>query len=138
MMFYVFDLGEDKVLVGFESNGFVGKKVKFIGKEFYVGFVLYDGINVLNVVMFVINNVNVFREIFKEFERVRFYFIIIKGGDIVNVVFVDVYMELYVRVRIINGMIDVNERINKVLMVGGMVVGVDVEIIEIFGYFLIL
>ncbi len=138
MMFHASDLGEDKALVGPESNGFVGKKVKFIGKESHAGSAPHDGINALNAAMLAINNVNALRETFKESERVRFHPIITKGGDIVNVVPADVHMESYVRARTINGMIDANERINKALMAGGMAVGAEVEITEIPGYLPIL
>lgn len=138
MMFHSQDLGDKKAMIGPESNGFIGKKVHFAGKESHAGSAPYDGINALNAAMLAINNVNALRETFKESERVRFHPIITKGGDIVNVVPADVAMESYVRARSIEGMIDANTRINQALQAGGMAVGAKVEITEIPGYLPIL
>lgn len=138
MMFHSLDMGENKALVGPESNGFIGKKVQFIGKEAHAGSAPYDGINALNAAMLAINNVNALRETFKESERVRFHPILTKAGDIVNVVPADVQMESYVRARTIEGMIDASERINRALIAGGTAVGAEVVLTEIPGYLPIL
>lgn len=138
MMFHSMDMGDNKALVGPESNGFIGKKVQFIGKESHAGSAPHEGVNALNAAMLAINNVNALRETFKESERVRFHPILTKAGDIVNVVPADVQMESYVRARTIDGMIDASERINKALIAGGMAVGAEVVITEIPGYLPIL
>lgn len=138
MMFHSLDLGENKALIGPESNGFIGKKIRFTGKEAHAGSAPYDGINALNAAMLAINNVNALRETFKESERVRFHPIITKGGDIVNVVPADVTMEAYVRARTLNGIKDSNDRINNAIKAGGMAVGAQVEITELPGYLPIL
>lgn len=138
MMFHSLDLGEKKALVGPESNGFIGKKIRFIGKESHAGSAPHEGINALNAAMLAINNVNALRETFPECERVRFHPIITKGGDIVNVVPADVTMEAYVRARSIQGIVDTNERVNRALRAGGDAVGARVEITEIPGYLPIL
>lgn len=138
MMFHSSDLGENKALIGPESNGFIGKRIHYIGKESHAGSAPHEGINALNAAMLAINNVNALRETFKESERVRFHPIITKGGDIVNVVPADVMMESYVRARTINGMIEYNKKINQALLAGGMAVGAKVEITEIPGYLPIL
>jgi len=134
MMFHSLDLGDMKALVGPESNGFIGKKIKFIGKESHAGSAPHEGINALNAAMLAINNINAQRETFKEADRVRVHPIITKGGDIVNVVPADVRMESYVRARTIEGMIDSNNKVNRALKAGAMAVGADIEIIEIPGY----
>lgn len=138
IMFHVLDTGDKKVLVGPESNGFIGKEVKFIGKEAHAGSAPYEGINALNTAMLAINNVNAQRETFKEADRVRFHPIITKGGDIVNVVPADVRMESYVRARTIDSMIDANKKVNRALIAGAMAVGAEIEITELPGYLPIL
>lgn len=138
MMFHSLDLGEDKALIGPESNGFIGKKVHFIGKESHAGSAPHEGINALNSAMLAINNVNALRETFKESDRVRFHPIITKGGDIVNVVPADVEMEAYVRARTIHSILDANTRINTALKAGAMANGAKVEITDIPGYLPIL
>ena len=138
IMFHVLDTGDKKVLVGPESNRFIGKEVKFIGKEAHAGSAPYEGINALNAAMLAINNVNAQRETFKEADRVRFHPIITKGGDIVNVVPADVRMESYVRARTIDSMIDANKKVNRALIAGAMAVGAEIEITELPGYLPIL
>ena len=138
MMFHALDTGDKKVLVGPVSNGFIGKEVKFIGKEAHAGSAPYEGINALNAAMLAINNVHAQRETFKEADRVRFHPIITKGGDIVNVVPADVRMESYVRARTIESMIDANQKVNRALMAGAMAVGAGIEITELPGYLPIL
>ena len=134
IMFHVMDTGDKKVLVALESNGFVGKEIKFIGKETHAGSAPSEGINALNAAMLAINNVNAQRETFKEADRVRFHPIITKGGDIVNVVPADVRMESYVRARTIESILDANEKVNRALIAGAMAVGAQIEITEIPGY----
>ena len=138
MMFHSQDLGDMKAIIGPVSNGFIGKKIRFTGKEAHAGCAPYDGVNALNAAMLAIQNVHAIRETFKESERARFHPIITKGGDIVNVVPADVTMEAYVRARTIGGMADINKRINQAILAGGMAVGADVEITEIPGYLPIL
>ena len=138
LMFHALDTGDKKVLVGPVSNGFIGKEVKFIGKEAHAGSAPYEGINALNAAMLAINNVHAQREAFKEADRVRFHPIITKGGDIVNVVPADVRMEAYVRARTIESLIDANKKVNRVLMASAMAVGAEIEIKEIPGYLPIL
>lgn len=134
IMFHVVDTGDKKVLVAPESNGFIGKEVKFIGKEAHAGSAPYEGINALNAAMLGINNVHAQRETFKEADRVRFHPIITKGGDIVNVVPADVRMESYVRARTIDSILDANSKVNRALIAGAMAVGAQIEITEIPGY----
>lgn len=138
MMFHSQDLGDDMALIGTESNGFIGKKVHFKGKESHAGSAPYEGINALNAAALAINNVNALRETFKESERARFHPIITKGGDIVNVVPADVTMESYVRARTIQGMTEINKKVNRAIQAGAMAVGADVDITEIPGYLPIL
>lgn len=138
VMFHALDLGDKKVLTGPVSNGFIGKTVKFIGKEAHAGSAPHEGINALNAAMLGINNVHAQRETFKESDRVRFHPIITKGGDIVNSVPADVRMEAYVRARTIEGMIDANKKVNRGLTAGAYAVGAEIEITEISGYLPIL
>ncbi|MDR1773621.1 MAG: peptidase dimerization domain-containing protein, partial [Clostridioides sp.] len=80
MMFHSQYLDGKVALMGPESNGFIGKKIQFIGKEAHAGSAPHEGINALNAAMLAINNVNALRETFPEKERVRFHPIITKGG----------------------------------------------------------
>lgn len=137
MMIHSFDtqFEDKKIIVGPTANGFVGKKIKFLGKEAHAGGAPYEGINALNAAMLAINNVHANRETFKEEDMIRFHPIITKGGDVVNIVPAEVKMESYVRGKTVEGIEDANKKINRSLIAGAKAVGANVEINEIPGYF---
>lgn len=138
IMFHVLDNGDKKVLVEPSSNGFIGKEVKFIGKESHAGNSPSEGINALNAAILALNNINAQRETFKEEDKIRVHPIITRGGDVVNVVPADVRMESYVRASSIDAMINANEKVNRALIAGAMAVGANIEINDISGYLPIL
>lgn len=138
MMFHSLDMGGKNALIGPVSNGFIGKKVRFIGQESHAGSAPEEGINALNAAMLAINNIHAQRETFKDSDKVRVHPIITKGGDIVNSVPADVQMESYVRARTIDGMLDSNNKVDRALKAGAMAVGAKVEITNIPGYLPIL
>lgn len=138
MMFHSSDMGDKKALIGPVSNGFIGKNVRFIGKESHAGSAPEDGINALNAAMLAMNNIHAQRETFKDSDRVRVHPIITKGGNIVNSVPDEVLMESYVRARTIDAMIDSNKKVDRALKAGAMAVGARVEITNIPGYLPIL
>ncbi|MGL5054905.1 MAG: amidohydrolase [Fusobacteriaceae bacterium] len=138
VMFHSLDMAGKSALVGPVSNGFIGKKVTFIGKEAHAGSAPHEGINALNAAMLAINNIHAQRETFKDTDRVRVHPIITKGGDIVNSVPAEVKMESYVRARTIEGMLDSNIKVDRALKAGAMALGASVEITSIPGYLPIL
>lgn len=138
IMFHVLDLGEKKVLVGPVSNGFIGKDIRFIGREAHSGSAPHKGVNALNAALLAMNNINAQRESFEDVDRVKIHPIITKGGDVVNVIPADVRMESYTRARTVSAMIDANKKVNRALIAGAMAVGANVEIKEIPGYLPIL
>jgi amidohydrolase len=138
VMFHALDTGDKKVLVGPVSNGFIGKDIRFIGREAHAGNAPYKGVNALNAALLAINNINAQRETFEEHDKVRIHPIITKGGDIVNVVPADVRMESYTRARTVQAMADANKKVNRALIAGAMAVGANIEIKELPGYLPIL
>ncbi len=123
-----------KASLGTTSNGFVGKKVNFIGREAHSGAAPHLGINALNAAMLALNNINSQRETFRDEDHIRVHPIITKGGDIVNVVPADVKMETYVRGSTIQGIMAANKKVNNCLKAGALATGAKVEIQEIPGY----
>lgn len=134
MMIHSLDLGKDKVLLNMQSNGFIGKQIKFIGKASHAGSCPEEGINALSAAMLALNNINAQRETFRDEDWVRVHAIITKGGDIVNVVPSEVKMEAYVRAKSINSILEVNKKVNCALSAAAMAVGASVEIEDTFGY----
>lgn len=122
------------ILIGAEGNGFLGKKIQFIGSESHAGAAPEKGINALNAAVLAINNIHAQRETFMEKDRIRVHPILTKGGDIVNAVPADVRMEAYVRGRTLTGILDANHKVNRSLKAGAMAVGATLKINEIPGY----
>lgn len=137
MMIHSIDLSktDKKIIVAPKGNGFIGKKVQFIGKESHAGAAPEEGINALNAAMLAINNINAQRETFRDEDKIRVHPIITKGGDIVNIVPSDVRMESYVRGKTLEGIQDANEKVNRSLIHGAKAVGANIKIEEIPGYF---
>lgn len=134
MMFHSQDLGEKKVILGPSSNGFIGKEIKFIGKESHAGAAPHEGINALSAATLSLNNIHAQRETFKESDRIRIHPIITHGGNIVNSVPHDVRMESYVRGRTIEGLLDADKKVNRSIQAGALAMGANVEIKSIPGY----
>lgn len=137
MMIHSFDTESEnkKILLGATANGFIGKKIKFIGKAAHAGGSPHEGINALNAAMLAINNIHANRETFKDEDMIRVHPIITKGGDGVGVVPAEVKMESYVRGKTVSGMEDANKKVNRSLIAGAKAVGANIEINEIPGYF---
>lgn len=119
---------------GVGSNGFVGKTIRYIGKEAHAGGAPHEGVNALNAAMLGLMGIHANRETFKDADAIRVHPIITKGGDLVNIIPADVTMETYVRGRSIDAVMDASQKVNRALRAGAMAVGADVVIDEIPGY----
>ncbi|SEJ74123.1 amidohydrolase [Propionispira arboris] len=136
MMMHVSMQGEEKrrIDVGGTSNGFIGKMIRFKGKEAHAGSAPHEGINALNAALIALTAVNAQRETFRDEDCVRFHPIITKGGDLVNVVPAEVCMESYVRAKTVKAMMDANQKVNRALKGGAMAIGAEVEINDMPGF----
>lgn len=134
MMVHVMDLGQNKMLLNMESNGFIGKQINFKGKASHAGSCPEEGINALNTAVLAINNINAIRETFRDEDWIRVHAIVTNGGDTVNVVPSEVKMEAYVRARNFEAIIDTNNKVNNAIGAAAMANGATAEVIDNFGY----
>lgn len=104
-------------------NGFIGKQIRFIGKQAHAGGAPWDGINALNMAMCALNSMNAQRETFHDDDKVRIHQIITKGGEVVNSVPDDVRMESTVRARNIEALIDANAKVNRCIHGAAIAIG---------------
>ncbi len=125
---------ERKAFISCASIGFIGKTVRYKGKEAHAGAEPHEGINALNAAMLGLMATHVQRETFRDEDQVRVHPIITKGGDLVNIVPADVRMETYVRAKTIDAVVSANEKVNRALKAGAYAVGAEIEINEIPGY----
>lgn len=131
------DTPERQMLIpgpGIGSNGFVGKVIKYVGKEAHAGGAPHQGVNALNAAMLGLMGIHANRETFKDADAIRVHPIITKGGDLVNIIPADVQLETYVRGRSIDAIMDASQKVNRALEAGAMAVGAEVIIDEIPGY----
>ncbi len=110
------------------TNGFIGKMVRFRGREAHSGAAPQDGINALNAAVVGLVALFAQRETFPESESIRIHPIITKGGDLVNVVPADVRLETYVRGRTMAGIFDANAKLDRSMRGAAMALGAEVDI----------
>ncbi len=125
---------ERKAFIHGGGSGFVGKTVRFTGREAHAGGAPHEGVNALNAAMLAIMGIHVQREVFRDEDGIRVHPIITRGGDLVNIVPADVRMETYVRGKNIEAILSANEKVNRAIKAGAYCVGADAEINEIPGY----
>jgi amidohydrolase len=111
------------VFIGGSSNGFVGKTIRYIGKEAHAAAAPHEGINALNAAMLGIAGINALRETFQDEDHIRVHPIITKGGDIVNSIPADVRLETYVRAKTMAALDATHEKIDRALRAGGDALG---------------
>lgn len=125
---------ERKVWIGATNNGFVGKAIRYRGREAHAGGAPEKGINALNAAMLGIMGIHTLRETFRDGDHIRVHPIITRGGDLVNIIPADVRIETYVRGKTTDAILEASRKVNRALKGGAMTVGAKVEIEEIPGY----
>lgn len=128
------DMKNINAIAHIEMNGFVGKLVRYIGKEAHAGVAPHLGINALNAASLGLQAVAMQRETFQEKDQIRVHPIITKGGDLVNVVPADVRIETYIRGNNIEAIMDANEKVTRAFKAGGDAIGAQTIITDLPGY----
>ncbi|MCL2547579.1 MAG: amidohydrolase [Symbiobacteriaceae bacterium] len=123
-----------KARVGGGSNGFVGKLIRYLGKEAHAGGAPHMGVNALNAALLGMMAIHAQRETFQDKDHIRVHPIMTKGGDLVNVIPADVRLETYVRGATMEAILDASKKVNRALESGAMAVGAECQIIELPGY----
>ncbi|ETA80765.1 amidohydrolase [Youngiibacter fragilis] len=115
-------------------NGFLSKRITYIGKASHAGATPHKGINALNAASIGIMAMNAQRETFIEDDMIRVHGIITEGGQSVNSVPEIVVIEAYVRGRTIAAVEDANRKMNRAFEAGAHAVGAACRIEDIHGY----
>lgn len=136
MMIHNFPIDAEgyKVATQISGTGFVGKKIKFIGKETHAGGTPYKGINALNMANIAINSMHIQRETFRDEDSVRIHQIITKGGSAVNTVPNDVQLETCVRAKSVEALKDANTKVNRCVQGAALIMGGNAEVSDMPGY----
>lgn len=116
------------------TNGFLGKKVRFIGKAAHAGSRPDLGINALNAAALAIMGFNAQRETFRDEESVRLHYILTRGGDAVAAVPDDVRLEAFVRGKTVEAIMETSAKFDRVVRGAAGMVGGDAVIEDVPGY----
>lgn len=116
------------------TNGFIGKMIRFSGREAHAGAAPQDGVNALNAAVVGLVALFAQRETFPEGESIRIHPIITKGGDLVNVVPADVRLETYVRGRTMEGIFAADAKLDRSMRGAALALGAEVAIRTLPGY----
>lgn len=128
------DSPSPRICVSSPAGGFVGKSVRFKGREAHAGGAPHLGVNALNAAAAAIMCIHALRETFRDEDHVRIHPIITKGGDMVNTVPADVRMESYVRAASLDALADANAKVNRAIRGVSYALGTDAEILDLPGY----
>jgi len=123
-----------RLSVGGTSNGFIGKSIRYVGREAHAGGAPWLGANALNSAMLAIAAINALRETWKDEDSIRVHPIITRGGDLVNIVPADVRLETYVRGRTMQAIQDAAVKVDRALEAGAHAIGTRVEIEDLPGF----
>ncbi len=123
-----------RMTVGGTSNGFIGKFVRYSGREAHAGAAPWLGANALNSAMLAISAIHALRETFNEADSIRVHPILTKGGDLVNIVPADVRLETYVRGRSMEAIRGASAKVDQALKAGALAIGTKVEISDLPGF----
>ncbi len=123
-----------KLSVGGTSNGFVGKFVRYVGREAHAGGAPWAGANALNSAMLAMSAINALRETFRDEDSIRVHPIVTKGGDLVNIVPADVRLETYVRGRTVAAIRQASSQVDRAFEAGAHAIGTRVEIDNLPGF----
>lgn len=120
--------------VGAGLNGFLCKKAIFHGKGAHAGSNPAGGVNALNAANLAMSGINFLRETFKEEDAIRVHFIIGEGGQSINTVPERVTLEMYVRAKTVDAILETDQKVTRALRAGALAIGCDLEIVDTPGY----
>lgn len=123
-----------KAKAGGTGNGFIAKRVRFLGREAH-GARPELGINALHAAHVALAGINAQAVTFRDEDTVRVHPIITHGGNVVNIIPAEVVLETYVRAKSLEALREANEKVDRALKAGAMALGAAVEIRDYPGYF---
>jgi amidohydrolase len=119
---------DGKAGVPASNNGRVGKTAHYIGRAAHAGGAPHMGVNALYAAHVGLAAINAVRETFRDEDTIRVHPIMTAGGSQVNVIPADVRLEMYVRGRATEGILDASRKVDRALRAGALALGARVEI----------
>ncbi len=129
MMMHVGNIG----CVGVDTNGFVKKMVRFVGKSCHAA-TPWKGINALNAATLAMNALAMLRETFPENSGIRLHGMMTRGGSAVNIIPDDVRLEYQIRAADMRLVREVARRFDRAVRGAALSIGAKAEILTLPGY----
>ena len=121
--------------IGASLNGFIQKRAIFYGKATHAGANPEGGINALNAANLAMTGINFLRETFRAEDAIRVHFVMQEGGQTVNTIPARTQLEMYVRAKTVDAILETNAKVNRALRAGALAINCDLEIQDTPGYF---
>ncbi len=116
------------------STGFVVKRTQFIGRAAHAAAAPEEGVNALHAASLALAAIGMQRETFRDEDHVRVHSILTRGGEAVNVVPAEAWLETQVRGLTLEAMRDAVVKVDRSLRGAAMAIGAAVEIETLPGY----
>jgi amidohydrolase len=119
---------DGKAGVPASNNGRVGKTARFVGRASHAGGAPHMGVNALYAAQIALAGINAVRETFRDEDSIRVHPILTHGGSQVNVIPAEARLEMYVRGKNAEGVMDASGKVGRALRAGALALGAQVEI----------
>jgi amidohydrolase len=119
---------DGKAGVPASNNGRVGKTARFMGRASHAGGAPHMGVNALYAAQIALAGINAIRETFRDEDSIRVHPILTHGGSQVNVIPAEARIEMYVRGKNADGVMDASGKVDRALRAGALALGAQVEI----------
>jgi amidohydrolase len=119
---------DGKAGVPASNNGRVGKTARFVGRASHAGGAPHLGVNALYAASIALQAINAIRETFRDEDSIRVHPILTHGGSQVNVIPGEARLEMYVRGKNADGVLDASHKVDRALRAGALALGAQVEI----------
>ncbi|MGE5614494.1 MAG: amidohydrolase [Bacillota bacterium] len=116
------------------TNGFVSKVIRYTGREAHAAAEPDKGINALNAASLGLSALAYQRETFRDEDSVRVHPIVTKGGNLVNVIPGEAVVEILVRAKNTEAILDADKKTERAFIAGALAIGAGIEITTVPGY----
>ena len=128
------DIPGKRIGLGGTANGFIAKSVHFKGRAAHAGAAPEQGRNALQAATIALNAINAWRESFRDDQHIKVHPIMTGGGEQVNIVPGEARLELYIRAKSLEAILETSEKVNRALQAGALAMGCTVVIQDLPGF----
>lgn len=124
----------DLLLGNNSSNGFLIKSARMLGRASHAAISPHQGINALDAVTLALSAIGMQRSTYRDEDHVRIHELLRSPCNAINVVPEEVALELQVRAKNWEAVVDASDKVNRALEAGAHAFGATVQIQDSQGY----